>query len=317
VTRRFHAPLFALVAVSAAGRADEALRIETTPAQVEWSVVAGGHRVFTYRSDPHQFKPYVRELCTVRGVNVLADAPKDHLHHHGLMYAIRVNGLNFWEEIAGSGVEKVVATTPPALDADAAGRPRATVRQTLHWLPPQDAFLPDSPKLALLVEQRTLVLTVDAGAGEIALRWTSKFEVGGRTNTATLTGSTYFGLGARFVEALDAVAEHIHADGAPALAGTRQDVTPHDWCAVLLNHPSTPATYTVFGGAENPRGPATFFTMKRPFAYLSATSGLDKEPLTLREGEALQVDYLVTVHDDVKPRAYLDARCAEWRKNGR
>jgi len=43
----------------------------------------------------NQLKPYVRELDALSGVNVLRDAPADHLHHHGLMYAIRVNSVNF------------------------------------------------------------------------------------------------------------------------------------------------------------------------------------------------------------------------------
>ena len=43
----------------------------------------------------NQFKPYVRELYSLNGVNLLRDAPADHLHHHGLMYTIRVNDLNF------------------------------------------------------------------------------------------------------------------------------------------------------------------------------------------------------------------------------
>ena len=37
----------------------------------------------------------------VTGENLLRDAPHDHLHHHALMYGIRVNGVNFWEETPG------------------------------------------------------------------------------------------------------------------------------------------------------------------------------------------------------------------------
>jgi hypothetical protein len=297
--------------------AGEALRLEPATAQVEWTVFHGDKKLLVYRSDPRQFKPYVKELCTIRGDNLLRDAPKDHLHHHALMYAIRVNGLNFWEEISGSGVEKPTEAPRAELGVSRAGLPQATIRQTLHWLSPPDAFLPDSPKLALLIETRTLVLAVNESQDEVTLDWKSEFEVGGKTNTVILAGSSYFGLGARFLEELDPIAVHLNSEGAPDLAGTRQDVTPHDWCAVVFDRPSAPATFALFGHPANARGQATFFTMKRPFAYISATQGLDKEPLVYHAGDKFQVEYLVTVYPAVKSTAFLNARAADWKTTGR
>ena len=214
------AALSLLVSGAVAGAAGgETLRVEPAAAQIEWTVFHGDKKLLVYRSDPRQFKPYVKELCTIRGDNLLRDAPKDHLHHHGLMYAVRVNGLNFWEEISGSGVEKPIETLRPELGASPAGLPQATIRQTLHWLAPQEAFLPDSPKWALLIERRTLVLTVNEAQDEVALCWKSHFEVGGKTNTVILAGASYFGLGARFLEELDPVAEHFNSEGRPDLTG--------------------------------------------------------------------------------------------------
>ncbi|HEY9171745.1 MAG TPA: DUF6807 family protein, partial [Verrucomicrobiae bacterium] len=192
--------------------------------------------------------------------------------------------------------------------------PQATIRQTLHWLAPQDAFLPDSPKVALLVERRTLVLTVDKAKDEVALRWSSQFEVGGKTNTVVLEGSTYFGLGVRFLQELDPIAEHFNSDGKPDLSDTKQDVTPHDWCAVAFDRPNAPATFAMFGHPANPRGKATWFTMKRPFAYVSATQALHAEPLVYHAGDKWQVDYLVTVYPAVKSAEFLNTRAAEWHK---
>jgi hypothetical protein len=308
-----------LVLLLGAGRlrlpaAGEPLRVRCGgSAAVEWTILRGDTRLLVYRFDPRQYKPYVKELGTIRGDNLLRDAPHDHLHHHGLMYAIRVNGLNFWEESSGSGVQKVVASPAPELGARPDGRPQATLRQTLHWLAPQDAFLPDSPALALLVEQRTLVLTVDVAQEEVALQWSSQFEVGGKTNTVVLEGASYFGLGVRFLQELDAFAEPFHPDGAPDLSGTRQEVSPHDWCAVAFARPAAPATLAVFGHPANARGRPTFFTMKRPFAYLSATQALDREPQVHRAGERFRVDYLVTVYSAVRTAEFLNARAAEWR----
>ena len=46
-----------------------------------------------------QGKADVNQLFSPAGVEVLRDAPPDHLHHHGLMYGVTVNGVNYWEEV--------------------------------------------------------------------------------------------------------------------------------------------------------------------------------------------------------------------------
>lgn len=290
------------------------LQVTTTSAPVEWTVRWGERNLLVYRSDPRQFKPYVKELATFRGDNLLRDAPDDHLHHHGLMYAIQVNGINFWEEHSGSGVQKSVAWSSPELSTNAAGLPQATLRQTLHWVAPHDAFLPASPKLALLIERRTLVLTVDAPLEEVALHWQSQFEVGAKTNTVILGGASYFGLGARFQPELDSSAAHYNSDGTPDLSGTRQDLSPHNWTVVSFERPESPATLALFSHPANRGGNAKFFTMKRPFAYLSATQGLATEPLVYHAGDKFQLDYLVTLYPAIKTRALLEGRAAAWRR---
>ncbi|GAH87670.1 unnamed protein product, partial [marine sediment metagenome] len=56
---------------------------------------------YHYRDVP--FKPCVQQLFSPRGVNVLRDAPADHQHHHALMFAVSVDGVNFWEEQQAPG----------------------------------------------------------------------------------------------------------------------------------------------------------------------------------------------------------------------
>src|ERR1039457_4492669 len=56
----------------------------------ELEVRFNGHKLLVYAFATNQFKPYVRELYTLRGENDLRDAPPDHLHHHGMMYAVFV-----------------------------------------------------------------------------------------------------------------------------------------------------------------------------------------------------------------------------------
>ena len=67
------------------------------------SVNLDGGRVLEYRWQKPLFKPYIKTLCTPKGVNVLLDSPEDHIHHHGLMFAVNADGVNFWEESADTG----------------------------------------------------------------------------------------------------------------------------------------------------------------------------------------------------------------------
>ena len=292
------------------------IRVQSTLSPpTEWTISQGTNTLLVYSFAPTKFKPYVKALAPLGGANILRDAPHDHLHHHALMYAIMVNGLDFWAETPGSGVQKPVASPPPELGTGPDGLPRATIRQTIHWLAPEDAFLPDSPQVALLVEHRTLVLIVSESEREVALRWTSAFEVGGRTNTVTLTGREYLGLGMRFLEELDPLANHFNANGQPDLAGTKQDASHHAWGAVGFDRPGLAATIAVFGHPANTGGEAYFFSMKRPFAYLAATQSLDKKPLVYRTGDKFKVNYLVAIYPELKAKDFLDRRGATWAKS--
>jgi hypothetical protein len=292
--------------------AAENLVLEAVKSSTAWTISYGGKKMLVYSFAPQKYKPYVSELCTINGDNILRDAPHDHLHHHALMYGIKVNGINFWEDISGSGVQKVIDSPPPVLGSRS-GLPQATIRQVIHWLAPQDAFLPNNTPVALLVENRVLVLTIDPRRQEVALEWTSQFEVGPKTNTVELTGSNYHGLGVRFLQEFDALAVHSLAGTRPDLANNRQDVSPAPWAAVSFAAAGRPATFAIAGHPSNARGDATYFSMLTPFSYLSATQSLDKEPLTYRQGDKFQLKYLVLTYPQPAPSEALRERISGWR----
>ena len=154
-------------------------------------------RLLVYAFGTNQFKPYVRELYSLNGVNLLRDAPADHLHHHGLMYAIRVNDLNFWEEPPAAGIEKPIKFLDQKVGKNAAGLPQVSFTQLIHWIAPKDKALADTSNAALLVERRTVILTVDEANQEVALQWRPEFEVGPGVQKVVLTGASYHGLGLR------------------------------------------------------------------------------------------------------------------------
>lgn len=279
------------------------------PILAEWPLTYRQQKLLVYALG--KYKPYVKEFSTLKGRNIFRDAPFDHLHHHALMYAIRANGVNFWEETAGCGFEKPVETSGWQEGKSADGQPQFTLRQTLHWLAPADATLADTIPAAILVEHRTLTVTVNEPQKEVALHWKGEFDVGPRTNQVILTGANYNGLGMRFLKEFDPLAKHLNEGGAPDLNG-RQDVSKHKWASVSFDQPGQPVTAVLFGHPGNTRGDAWFFTMRDPFAYLSATQNLDREPLVYRAGEKWQVNYLVTLYPELKSPAAINARAEKW-----
>ncbi len=63
-------------------------------------IAAGNQPLLVYRwkGGGTEFKRYVEKLYSPAGVQILRDSPFDHKHHHALMFAVRADGVNFWEE---------------------------------------------------------------------------------------------------------------------------------------------------------------------------------------------------------------------------
>ncbi|MFM1944101.1 MAG: hypothetical protein RI897_3083 [Verrucomicrobiota bacterium] len=293
------------------------LEVGSGVVESEWVVKHEGRVVCRYSYVPGRYKPYVKELAGVDGRNVLRDAPSDHLHHHALMYAIGVNGLNFWEEAAGAGVQRVVESRAGLPVVRGAGVVEAGFEQVLHWVSPGDAFLADSSTRALLVERRHLVLRVDEVKGDVILDWESEFEVGTVTNEVVLGGANYFGLGMRFLSELDSVAVHFNEAGRLDLGEGRQHVSQHPWTAVGFEHGGWGATLVLMGDPGNGGGDPFFFSMRTPFAYLCATQRLDVEPRRYRAGEKFRLRYGVVVMGGVRDVGEVEGCYRGWLDSGR
>lgn len=258
-----------------------------------------GKSVLVYSFASNQFKPYVKELRTLRGENVLMDAPADHLHHHGLMYAIRINGTNFWEELADSGRQKHIRFLKAA-----ATRTNAILTDLIHWIAPHN----HEP---LLVEDRTIELSINAQNEELALRWIGKFTVG--KEQVTLHGSGYNGLGLRFPKNWNTVAKHRNSENLPYSSAHTWDVTPARWAAISSST-GQPPTVVLFGNPTNP-GETRFFSMNNPFTYLSVTQNLELNPLSYRAGERFELSYLLLLSNGATTSEDLDTRYRHWLKS--
>lgn len=301
-----------------------ALAAAPSPMAIELKVDRGelvirfkGRKLLVYAFATNQFKPYVRELYTLRGDNVLRDAVPDHLHHHGLMYAVCVNGVNFWEEMPDMGVQKHIEMPLHLVRTDANGLPVAQFVERLHWLAQTNRAVADSLKAALLLEERTLTLTVDEQNQEVALCWESRFRVGPKVSKATLHGPNYDGLGLRLPESFNRVARFHNSANQPYVGPNTQNVIPARWTSVSGLIGGREVMLVLFGRPDNATGDASFFTMVDPFAYLSATQALDRKPLKYDAGERFRLSYLLTVHAENKSPEFIRHRCQLWEKERR
>ena len=137
-----------------------ALKLVEGPGGV--TIRAGDRTVLEYRTTPSPMKPYVRELFSPGGVQVVRDAVPDHKHHHGLMFAVGVNGVNFWEETPTAGTEKPRGRLLHVDGFDSSTPPARRFIQTLDWT--------DAHGKQLLVERRE-VEAVRSGKAPRRSRW--------------------------------------------------------------------------------------------------------------------------------------------------
>lgn len=265
--------------------------------------------ILLYVYATNQFKPYVKSLYTLSGQNVLRDAPADHLHHHGLMYAIRVNGINFWEEVGEPGHQLPGKILSQSRSTNSAGLPQATFTQLIHWVSNGNSKACDPYAVAILTETRTINVTINEPRDEVALDWKADFRVG--ATPVRLTGSFYNGLGLRLPQSFDNVAYHQNSEDVPYSVEQERDVTAARWSAVTGVTENKAATIALFETPSN-KGETRFYTMLKPFAYLSVTQNLEQKSLEYPAHDKFTIRYLLTLYTGSRDAEFLNARYQEW-----
>jgi hypothetical protein len=260
----------------------------------------GGRLVLEYRYGDVPFKAYVKQFCSPTGINVLRDSPADHKHHHGLMFAIAAEGVDFWAEAPSCGRQVHRAFSESKTSAAV-----ASFCEEIEWIGPKNDIL--------LREQRTIQLHHGDDLGASLLTWRTKLRPGDDKKSIALSGSHYFGLGMRFLTSMDKTGEFTNADGkAGEIVRGDERVAPSAWCAYSASADDKPVTVAIFDHPDNPRHPATFFTMAQPFSYLSATLNLWKQPLSLDGGQSLSLCYGVAVCDGTPQPAQIEKLYQRW-----
>lgn len=261
-------------------------------------------RMLVYRPGGASFKPYIKELHTPAGIQILRDSPPDHVHHRGAMFGLFVDGVDFWTEREVSGRQERVALNWASAGAND-GRGLSGWTEKLHWIGP-------GASKPLAVETRSIFST-DGAADARLVDWRSRLEPGPQREVITLTGTHYDGLGLRFVASMDGSGEFLYADGEPGpVVRGAERVTRTRWAAYTAPVDGKPVTVALFGDPDNPRAPAGMFTMPRPFAYLSATPNVWKKPMQVKRGEPVELHYAIALWDGKAPRAAIDRLYQQW-----
>ena len=297
-----------LSARNADGRKPLQVRKEAEVMRVD----AGTRPVFEYRHAGAKFKPYVKRFWTPGGVNLLRDSPHDHVHHHALMFALAADGVDFWSErpVCGRQVPRATRAVPARARGGVGAKAvvMAGVEQDLEWI--------SKDGKALLVEKRTVTAADPKVVGASLLTWRTRLEVAPGKDAVKLEGQHYFGLGLRFVQTMDQIGRFRAAgkgSTAPEVVRGTEKLRRSLWCAYTAEiAKGKPVTVAMFDLPKNPRSPATWFTMTKPFSYLAATVDVWRQPLKLEKGKSVAFCYGVAMWDgDVSPEA-IEAVYRRW-----
>ena len=241
--------------------------------------------VTRYKKNPDGFKPYLSELCTPNGYNVLSDSPEGHPHHHGIWLGhASVNGINFWTE---DGDEAKIQHREVL--AKLSGEDRAIFAVGNDWLEPDGRKILED-ELTYIVHrpvehgyQVDLVLTVRA----------TKFDV--HFSKTEQSGFPFI----RVADPLD-VGDGgciTNADGMVNEAATCGKSAP--WCDYSgpcgNGDEASYAGLSMYGHPDNPTFPTIWFT--RDYGAFAPDSLYFSDGLTLRRGEELMCRYRLYVHD--------------------
>jgi hypothetical protein len=250
------------------------------------------------------FKPYVRKFLSPAGVNVLRDMVPDHPHHHALMFAVAVDGVDFWAETKANGRELTRRFTAVRSAADS--QLPGLLAETLDWVGPADAK-PLAHESRMIGVFRTPVLAASL------LTWRTQLSAPEGAASIKLSGSHYFGLGLRFPASMDGKAEFFTARGPREGEVVRGDETMvrGPWMACTGEVDGKPVTVAMFDSPANVR-PVLWFTMVKAFAYVSATINLYREPLVVEAAKPLALTYGVAVWDGKQKADEIEKLYKQW-----
>jgi len=257
-------------------------------------VSKGQRQVLEYVFREGQYKPYVLQLFTPTGLNILRDGAPDEPHQHGLMFGLEVEGLNFWQEgpLGGRQVHKDIKLSASGFV------------ESIDWID-------QVQKQVLLTEQRQIGIDVSMHLTTLVF-WKSKFKLGSNRTTAKLSGTDYKGLGMRFIPSMDRTGTFMCGKTKFGRANIDdKQLIQAPWCAYTAEVNSKPVTVAMFSHPSNVR-PATWFIMLSPYALFSGTLSLNTTPLVLNRDQTMVLRYGVAVWDGAPSSDRIEEVYKNW-----
>jgi len=146
----------------------------------------------------------------------------------------------------------------------------------------------------------------------VLVDWRTLLKLPTGAEEARLTGSHYFGLGMRFVRSMDKNGTFVlsESDEGEVVRGDEK-LYRGRWCAYTANVEGKTVTVAIFSHTGNRRA-TTWFTMKDPFAFLSATMNLHKAPVTLKAGQRISLVYGIAAWDGKIEPAQIERTYQLW-----
>ncbi|MCC7084851.1 MAG: PmoA family protein [Pirellulales bacterium] len=273
-------------------------------------VTFDGKPVLEYRSAKDAYKPYVSKLHTPSGVQLLVDSPPDHVHHHGLMFGLSVNDVDFWQERSGvDGLPSIGRQRGDDLQCHVESRDEGpqkfVVTQVVDWLGRENR--------PLVHERRNLTGWHEKSAKCLLLTWSSQLSPADSRESIALRGERYVGLGMRFSQVMPQAGTFLFANDRSAEPKDRnENLIRASWCAYVAQGSGAGATVAMFGNPANRRHPTLWFSMVEPFSYLSATLDLHNHELPLRSEKSFELTYGMAVADGVLGHGEIQRLYQDW-----
>ncbi|MDR1923391.1 MAG: PmoA family protein [Planctomycetaceae bacterium] len=259
-----------------------------------------------YRYISVKAKPYIDILRTPSGKNILRDSPHDHLHHHGLMFAVAVDGHNFWEEnspnIGRQLTRKIYIKQADGKKTEAAASDNRTssLESDLDWVNGADKVLIKEKRKVDV--QLSDAVNSNAGGKVTLLDWETTLIADDKGAFLDKISHHYYGLGMRFDKSMDKGGRFFSDKSDNKFDVVRGDekVTECRWLAYTSKLNGEQVTVAVFGHPGNPI-PTKGFSMgdspKGHFAYLGITLNLHRQPVSMKPDSSLTFRYRVVVWD--------------------
>lgn len=255
----------------------------------------GATTLLEYRYSAARPKSYIHPLCTPNGQPVTLDAPRDHVHHRGLMAAwSEVNGIDFWGEVNPARHGQIVHQRFERLHEG----PPAEIVSLNHWI---------AEGKLLLIERRTV--RVPPPTGGTWLEWITELKAPNEPVSLAAGQHVYNGLGIRVIPEMDG-GHVLNSNGSDTIEKANGEAAK--WCA----YAGAGFGVAFFDHPANPRHPNAFFVMNKAFGYMSAAPTF-REPFQLARGQSIRFRWGVLAFSGEPTSEALDRRFQSWSKERR